>query len=166
MSKKRKIAITALFFTVALTLCFIWGNSLLGKAASAQGSMTVYEVFAKPVLDFLFGEGVVSHEAFRKITHGAEFMLLGFEFCALFFAVKNNLGAVCCVKLLPCGFFVAFLDETLQIFSGRGPSVTDVWIDFGGYVFAAALSFAVYVAVCAVKKKKIEKIRRFNKKGF
>ncbi len=154
MSKKRKIAVIVSVLTVALTLCFIWGNSLLGKDASAQGSARVYELFVKPVFDFLFGEGVVSHAAFRKITHGVEFMLLGFELCALFSAVKINFGAICYVKLLPCGLVVAFLDETLQIFSGRGSSVIDVWIDFGGYVFAIVLSFAVYAAVCTVKKRK------------
>lgn len=157
MNKKRKIAIILSALAVVLTLCFIWGNSLLGKLASAQGSARVYDAFAKPVFDFLFGEGVVSHEAFRKITHGAEFALLGLEICALFSAAKINFGAVSYVKLLPCGFVVAFLDETLQIFSGRGASIIDVWIDFGGYFFAAALSFAFYVAVCAVKKKKNRK---------
>ena len=29
-------------------------------------------------------------------------------------------------------FAVAFLDETIQIFTGRGPMIQDVWIDLSG----------------------------------
>ena len=29
-------------------------------------------------------------------------------------------------------FFVAFIDETIQIFSGRGPQIRDVWVDLLG----------------------------------
>lgn len=29
-------------------------------------------------------------------------------------------------------FYIAFIDETIQIFSGRGPQITDVWLDVFG----------------------------------
>ena len=140
-----------------LTLCFIWGNSFLGQSASGSGSGRVYVKIAKPVFDFLFGVNSVSHEAFRKIAHGAEFMFLGFNLCGLFAAINAGFNEKTYLKILPLGFYVAFLDETIQIFTGRGPQIKDVWIDFGGYVAALALSFLVFVIVRAIKKKKNKK---------
>lgn len=157
MSKKRKIAITVTAVLVGLTLCFIWGNSFLGQAASGTGSGRVYQKIAKPVFDFLFGENSVSHEAFRKMAHGAEFMLFGFEVCALFAAAFTGFNAKTYLKILPCGLYVAFIDETIQAFTGRGPAIKDVWIDFGGYVTAVFLSFVVCVICNAVKKKNKDK---------
>lgn len=29
-------------------------------------------------------------------------------------------------------FYIAFIDETIQIFSGRGPQIADVWLDVSG----------------------------------
>ena len=37
------------------------------------------------------------------------------------------------------GLLAAFLDETLQLFSGRGSMVADVWLDFAGVVFGVAV---------------------------
>lgn len=157
MSKKRKIAIVITAALTGLTLCFIWGNSFLGQSASGSGSGKVYVKIAKPVFDFLFGVNFVSHEAFRKIAHGAEFMLLGFNLCGLFAAINAGFNEKTYLKILPLGFYVAFLDETIQIFTGREPQIKDVWIDFGGYVAALALSFLVFVIVRAIKKKKNKK---------
>jgi VanZ family protein len=50
------------------------------------------------------------------------------------------------MRLMPytplVGHGVAFIDETIQIFSGRGPAILDVWIDTLGFI---TLSFAVYL---------------------
>lgn len=157
MSKKRKIAIVITAALTGLTLCFIWGNSFFGQSASGSGSGKVYVKIAKPVFDFLFGVNSVSHEAFRKIAHGAEFMVLGFNLCGLFAAINAGFNEKTYLKILSLGFYVAFLDETIQIFTGREPQIKDVWIDFGGYVAALALSFLVFVIVRAIKKKKNKK---------
>lgn len=40
-------------------------------------------------------------------------------------------------------FYIAFIDETIQIFSGRGPQIADVWLDvFGAFCGAAIASNA------------------------
>ena len=44
---------------------------------------------------------------------------------------------------------VALLDETVQIFSDRGPAISDVWIDVLGYFVANIL---VYLIAFLVKK--------------
>ena len=46
---------------------------------------------------------------------------------------------------------VAFLDETIQIFSGRGPMVSDIWIDLAGGVFG---SLIIDSLLCLLKRKR------------
>ena len=48
-------------------------------------------------------------------------------------------GAVRVICACLLGLLAAFLDETLQIFSGRGSMVADVWLDFAGGVFGVAV---------------------------
>ena len=40
------------------------------------------------------------------------------------------------------GFFVAAIDETIQIFSHRGSQLQDVWLDFSGFVVGTLLLLA------------------------
>lgn len=37
-------------------------------------------------------------------------------------------------------FYIAFIDETIQIFSGRGPQIADVWLDVLGAFCGAAIA--------------------------
>ena len=49
---------------------------------------------------------------------------------------KSGVVRAVCACLL--GLLAAFLDETLQLFSGRGSMVADVWLDFAGVVCGVA----------------------------
>ena len=85
-------------------------------------------------------------------------MLLGLEACALVAAIKTpSFFKKDYLKILPYGFYVAFADETIQVFSGRGAEIKDVWLDFSGYVCALFLSFVVFVITERVKARKAEK---------
>lgn len=151
-SKIRLVFFIALSFAILLTLCFIWGNSVLPKQDSAEVSGSVYEE-VKPVLDKTFGEGKVTHGIFRKMAHATEFMILSLELNLLFLTLKK-------VSLLNPAFalgvsaIVASIDETIQIFSNRGPAVKDVLIDCGGAAFTSAAFFIVYAVIVFVKRKK------------
>ena len=57
------------------------------------------------------------------------------------------LRAACSILL---GFTVAAIDETIQIFSNRGPKVTDVLLDTAGVATAVIIT----TIVCAICKKK------------
>ena len=158
MSKKRLTVIIVLAALTAATLAFIWGNSVLGREASASQSSEVYETVAKPVFDAVLGEDKVTHNDFRKMTHFCEFMPLGLEACALVAAIKTpSFFKKDYLKILPYGFYVAFIDETIQVFSGRGAEIKDVWLDFSGYVCALFLSFVVFVITERIKARKSEK---------
>lgn len=39
-------------------------------------------------------------------------------------------------------FFVAAIDETIQIFSHRGSQLQDVWLDFSGFIVGTLLLLA------------------------
>ena len=40
-------------------------------------------------------------------------------------------------------FFIAFIDESIQMFTGRGPAIADVWIDTGGAVTGIGIEWII-----------------------
>ena len=120
---------------IALTLCFIWGNSLLTSNLSSAISRWVKEwlneIFSAIGVTGMSGDGVL-----RKIAHASEFALLGIELTILLLGrFKKHISL-----LLLCGLSVALVDETIQLFvNGRAGSVKDIWIDFAGYCVGATM---------------------------
>ena len=51
------------------------------------------------------------------------------------------------------GHTVAFLDETIQIFSGRGPEIRDVWIDTFGFISISLMTYAAFYFIARLVKK-------------
>ncbi|HSK68330.1 MAG TPA: VanZ family protein [Candidatus Limnocylindria bacterium] len=77
----------------------------------------------------------------RKVGHFAEYAALG-AFAGLALAqLKRTRWAA--AKVVLAGFVAAFLDETLQIFTGRGPAIVDVWIDTLGVAFGLGFVLAL-----------------------
>ena len=58
------------------------------------------------------------------------------------------------VLLAAAGMAVGALDETLQVFTGRGAAVTDVLIDFSGFLFGAGVAFALARAAIRIYNKR------------
>ena len=81
-AKKIKIIITSLL--LGCTLLFIFVNSCLSKQTSGNESGALFEL-VKPIFDFIFGKGVITHQIFRKLAHFSEFALLGLEINYLYF---------------------------------------------------------------------------------
>ena len=154
LSKKRKIFVLIISVLIALTLAFIWGNSCLPKAQSAESSSEAQGII-QTVLDSVFGEDTVYVDEFhiRKLAHFAEFFALGAEFALLIIALnKENYKSY--LTLLPIGLFVGAVDESIQIFSDRGAAVTDVLIDFSGYLTAIAVFVIIFALRKSVKSRK------------
>ena len=125
MSEARKKQLR-LFLRLALvvTLCVIWGNSLLGREDSAalSGGLTAWlRSIGLPVSDHFV----------RKTAHFCEFGLLGCELTLLFW-LKSGLSFQNLCNSAFAALLTAVTDETIQIFSGRGPQVQDVVLDFAG----------------------------------
>ena len=125
MTERRKAQFRLLLrLALIVTLCFIWGNSVLGKeeSASISGGITAWlRSIGIPVTDHFV----------RKTGHFCEFSLLGCEVTLLFWlrsgaSLQNRCNAAFAALL------TAVTDESIQIFSGRGSRVQDVVLDFCG----------------------------------
>ena len=124
--RKRRI-LTAL---TLITLCLIWGHSALGQDSSAAESGWLFEHIGG-LLRLIFGPEKATEHLLRKLAHFGEFFLLGVEMYLLAAECGRTGIAAAFGVLLRCNF-CAFLDETIQIFSGRGPDIKDVWLDTFG----------------------------------
>lgn len=134
-----------IFFWVllGLILFFIWGNSMLSMEDSKSFSSAVGDFLSK-IFGLESGDGggdtMIGGIGLRKIAHFVEFCALGVIFSLILrLYIKDT-----CITLLSLalfGFIVPMIDETIQIFSGRGPMVSDVWIDVGGYALGCILLY-------------------------
>ena len=126
---RKRLWNTLLGVLLVLTLCFIWGNSLLSRENSAAFSGKVVELLT-PIFSSLSMEGPDEH-VIRKLAHFTEYAILGLELAALFFINRGrSLKSIGYSAL--CALAAASADETIQLFSGRAAMVKDVLLDLSG----------------------------------
>lgn len=161
---------------IALTLAFIFGQSMLPasrsmqtsdsvadtvedildhEAPSSDGTGTENKEASRPVLDFFI-------KYLRKIAHFVEHGILGLEMFFLLLAIerqKNSeqgimpLSTAALIFSLNIGLLAGLFDETIQIFSGRMYSIVDVWLDFAGYATFTVLLTLTYIIIRLIKKR-------------
>ena len=144
----RKIRVFAV--VSALTVVFIWGNSIL--PASVSGSISH---FFADIFHGISGSGANSDEIIRKVAHFAEFAVLGVWLTTLFSLLKID-KAIRVMSVVCCGMFFPLLDETIQMFNDRGPSVRDIWIDIAGYTLGSLIVALIVVITRKMKKEQQE----------
>lgn len=129
--KRRRIDARRLVLVLAvLTVCFIWGNSLMPAEVSSGFSEAV-KALLRRVLDLPQLGGAGGGHFVRKLAHWTEFLALGLELAYLLRRAD---------RVLPAGLTVALLDETIQLFiPGRTGQIKDVWLDFFGFCTGAAI---------------------------
>ncbi len=157
MSRNRKIAVCAISVGIAVTLAFIFTNSLLNQSQSTDQSQTVYNFMYK-IMYAIFKENasVITHSVFRSMAHFAEFFVLGAEASALFVALKKfNFKSL--IIILPSGLGVALIDELLQLITDRAFQITDILLDFSGYFIATAITYLIIYIYNKNKAKKASK---------
>ena len=144
---ERKKLITVL---LALTLAFIWGNSLLSREVSGRLSDAVMGVMNTAAGKLGFDEDLFTYMAdvdgdgqdeptsriVRKMAHVAEFAVLGILLWLRF----ERPAARRLLTALGFGVLVAAADETIQIFSRRGSQLSDVAIDAAGVLLGICLA--------------------------
>lgn len=132
---------TAVWWAViALTVLFIWGQSLLGQELSRLQSESVQGFLGSLLGEWVYDTFLYRH--IRKVAHFAEYALLGMEWMGYRLSVRGARRP----KRWLVGVFgpaVAVCDELLQFVSARAPRVTDVLLDCGGYACGAAVMFAL-----------------------
>lgn len=150
---KKQFIILVVFF--ALALCFIWGNSILSVEVSAKISTFISSMladFVEPGID----SGASYEFGLRKIAHFFEFCVLG-VISSLLLRICIPDSHISLPTLAFLGMFIAVIDETIQIFSGRHPAIRDVWIDIGGYVLGCIIVWA-YLCLKSYLAKKRKKL--------
>lgn len=151
---KRKITITVLIITAALTAAFIFSNSLTPGEESNAASRSLSGLILKLIDPGGKIDRDFFHKIIRKTAHFCEFALLGAELGALAAAIKGRItGAIIFMPL----FFTlstAVADEFLQTFMTRTSSVTDVLIDFAGGAAGIAFIAVLHGIVRLINKHK------------
>ena len=99
----------------------------------------------------------ISEFLLRKAAHFSEYGLLGVEFSLLLGLQydKNGKNFQYGRNLLDfplIGMLCAVTDETIQIFSGRGSLVSDVWIDTAGFSTGFFLTVLLFLFINHCKK--------------
>lgn len=118
---------------LVLTVCVIWGHSLMPADISDQESDQVSEYIEKHDL-WLFRAPLL-FLPLRKLAHMVEYAALGFQL-RLF---RKGSGRI--LRAWLPGFFVAFIDETLQLATpGRNGNLRDVWLDAAGVAVGILLA--------------------------
>ena len=139
MQHQKMTAVRALQWALlALTLVFIWGHSCMPVENSAAESGRVMG-FLAPYLEWLVGKGGVTDHLVRKLAHFTEFTALGVQLLLL----RRGTAGKDAARAVEYGFFAAFLDESIQILSARGPQIADVWLDTAGTAFGVAVAVLV-----------------------
>ncbi len=130
---------------IVATVLFIFIQSMKSPEDSKEESDKVGDIIEEIIPpDEPAGEFIQIN--LRKIAHFTQFFILGVEVAAyvLIFMRRTRWGLL----TYPLALFTAFFDESIQIFSGRGPAIFDVWIDFFGYCASSLLIFSGYSLVC------------------
>lgn len=139
---------------IALTLAFIWSNSMQSRAVSGgmSGSLKTWleQLLHTEISEFLL----------RKAAHFSEYGLLGVEFSLLLGLQhdKNGKNFQHGRNLLDfplIGMLCAVTDETIQIFSGRSSLVSDVWIDTAGFSTGFFLTVLLFLFINHCKKSRV-----------
>ena len=153
MEKRNKKAITILSCVIAATLAFIWIHSCMGQEESSEESGFFFEVLC-PILEIVAGKGNVTELFIRKLAHFTEFFGLGLELMLFMRLVLiSSPKIIRFINAWILGTLCALIDETIQIFSGRGPMVQDVWLDSAG-CFCGVLVMMCGILIIEKKKRK------------
>lgn len=129
-----------------MILCFIFGNSILTKEMSGAISRFVASILGGSSV------GEEEHYLVRKLAHFTEYAALGVVSCLFFDSMLNGAyGKYTTVALV--GVIAPLIDETIQIFSERGPALGDVWLDISGYAFGSLVIVAALMIIRRHAKK-------------
>ncbi len=148
--------VTGIALTAGLIL-FAFVHSMMPGDVSSQESnsfLAFLENFFR-----LFGVSTeLSGFLVRKAAHFTEYAAIGVSsmFCAKAFNDEKPLKYI--FQVLFTGLASAVTDETIQLnVEGRAGQVTDVLIDFSGFLTGAALFLAVTSLILSVRKRKDKK---------
>ncbi len=147
IQKTLKIVLIVL---IALTLTFIFVQSSFSYEKSSEQSSQAGDIVSG-IVSPNTQTGSFIQKYIRKIAHFLEFAVLGLW--TSLYVILSFPKLKIMLSTLPCALVVALVDETIQIFSKRGPAITDVWLDFAGFVTSSVVVYTVYAVIFLIKSK-------------
>ena len=152
--KINKLFKIALLILIIATLAFIFVQSMIPPNKSQAESDKVGDIIGEIIPpDTPTGDYIQNN--IRKLAHLVEFFVLGCEVALYMILYMPRIRWA--ALLLPSALLVALLDESIQIFSGRGPSILDVWIDFFGFFISSVIFYTVACVVIFISEKRKQK---------
>lgn len=136
---------------MAAVLLFIWGHSMIPQSRSAEESLGMM-IFLQKILDFLHIPIHLTDHIVRKLAHITEYAGAGLLLGLYFLPRVNEDGSIkeklkSAAVPFGAGLFIGFIDESVQMFSGRGALVSDVWVDFSGISIGVILSVIILLII-------------------
>ena len=144
-----KIILTGI---IALTVTSFFVHSLMPSEVSSAESAGVASMLSNIFSpDTSFGAFVINNV--RKIAHFCEYGVLGLELAlyTVLLVKSKKRGAIYSFAF---AHSVAFIDESLQIISGRGPMIADIWLDMLGFAVFFGASVALSIFITKIKRQK------------
>ena len=151
-----------IFLTLAVAVnVLIIVESCIGGEGSAAQSFSFSEAIAN-MIESIFPGAIKDHEAFhsaiRKLV--GHFLLFGLSgtFTALTFVTNdfmmNKFKWKNIIFILSIGLVIALTSELIQYFvPGRYGVLTDVLIDYSGYLIFAGIVYMIYTLIILNKNK-------------
>ncbi len=137
---------------ILVTLGLIFWFSTMDKQSSADMSNGFSKLFGDIInkVSSLFTDEPIN---IRKLAHFAEYMLLGVE-AAIFADLVSSYKLQTFCNLAFFGLASAVTDESIQILSNRGSSVSDVLLDCRGYVTGVLIVLLVIFVKAGIRSLK------------
>ncbi len=127
-----------------LMILVIFIFSMMSRETSSEQSSWMSDLLA-------FFTGLDWEEwVVRKLAHFLEYALLG---CFVAMALSQIAWRwTDALQLWLLSFAVGFLDESIQMLSGRGPAIVDVWLDASGMLFGMGMTLLLVFMYQAFKQ--------------
>ncbi len=168
--KKRVLLVLRVLLIVGYicSLLFTFYQSSLPKDESKAESDAVLE-WLEPIIPSDTPVGEYVHTNIREIAHFTEFFIQGI-FLSLYLVIfiptvtsdiksklKYIIGSYILSPIIP------LLDETLQIFTSRGPQISDVWVDTFGFVSSITIVYLCFFLIFLLVKSRKQKKDNYGK---
>lgn len=149
---KKQFHVSTIILTIlaVLTIAFIFIRSMQSMEDSSNESRWVMELL-RPLLSPIVGPENFTENLVRKLAHFTEFAALGAELMGLLIT-WHRVRLQGYINIIFMAMGTAMLDETIQIFSGRGPAIVDVWIDTAGAVFGIIVVSVIRLIIKSAHK--------------
>lgn len=151
--RENRKAVIIISVIIVATLAFIWIHSLMDQTESGEESGFVFELIG-PFFEIFVGKGNVTELFIRKLAHFTEFFGLGAELILFMHLTLKSPVVIKVINAWVFGTVCALIDETIQIFSGRGPAIPDVWLDSAGCLTGVLIMLCIISILDRKKSRK------------